>query len=270
LIESDAMAIIDFHTHAFPDSLAARAIAALEAEADHVWKAKLDGRVSSLLASMDAAGVDRSVVCPIATKPQQFDGILQWCLAIRSERIVPLASVHPEAEDLVRQIGRVADAGLAGIKLHPMYQDFDADDRRLDVLYSTVAAAGLLLVLHCGHDIAYPGSLQAHPDRIAAIIDRHPTLKLVATHLGGFKAWDLVRKHLVGKDVWMETSFTLGWMEPVEAMDIIRRHGPDRCLFGTDSPWADQAEEIARLRALPLTEAEKAAILGGNAERVLG
>jgi len=162
------MAIIDFHTHAFPDSLAARAIAALEAEADYVWKAKLDGRVSSLLASMDAAGVDRSVVCPIATKPQQFDGILQWCQAIRSERIVPLASLHPEAEDLAGQIRRVADAGLVGIKLHPMYQDFDADDRRLDVLYSAVAEAGLLLVMHCGHDIAYPGSLQAHPDRIAA------------------------------------------------------------------------------------------------------
>ena len=263
------MTVIDFHTHAFPDSLAARAIAHLESEADHVWKAKLDGRVSSLVASMDAAGIARSVVCPIATKPDHFEGILKWCLAIRSERIVPLASVHPGAADVAGQIGQIAEAGLAGIKLHPMYQDFEADDPRLDSLYAGASRHGLLVVVHCGFDIAYADSTQAHPHRIAAVRRRHPELKLVATHLGGFKAWDEVRRHLVGTGVWMETSFTLGWLADAEALDIIRLHGTQHILFGTDSPWADQAGEIARLRSLPLTEDEKADILGRNAARLL-
>jgi hypothetical protein len=67
--------ITDFHTHAFPDALATRAIRALEAETDRV-KARLDGRISSLLRSMDYAGIRRSVICSIATKPEQFDSIL--------------------------------------------------------------------------------------------------------------------------------------------------------------------------------------------------
>jgi hypothetical protein len=92
---------------------------------------------------------------------------------------------------------------------------------------------------------------------------------LVATHLGGFRVWDEVRRHLLGTGMWMETSFTLGWMPEQDVLDIIRRHGPEHILFGTDSPWADQAAEIARLRALPISEEEKVAILGGNALRAL-
>ncbi len=264
-----AMTVIDFHTHAFPDSLAPRAIASLEAGAKHEWKAVLDGRISSLLASMDRSGVDRSVVCPIATKPEQFDGILKWCLAIRCDRIIPFASVHPAATDVESQIDRIAEAGLFGIKLHPMYQDFAADESRLDPLYAAAARRGLIVALHCGFDIAFSDSTVAHPDRIAAIGRRHPQLSIVATHLGGFQAWDEVRHHLVGTNVWMETSFSLGWMDQEQALDIIRTHGPQKILFGTDSPWADQASELSRLRGLPLSDSEKAAIAGGNAETLL-
>ena len=46
--------------------------------------------------------------------------------------------------------------------------------------------------------------------------------------------------------------------------------GTEKLLFGTDSPWEGQAAEIAKIRALPLKEEEKAAILGGNAKALLG
>ena len=82
--------IIDFHTHAFPDRVATAAIPALEAEGN--IRAHLDGTVAGLLASMDRAGIDQSVVCSIATRPEQFEPILHWSRAIRSERIIPLPS----------------------------------------------------------------------------------------------------------------------------------------------------------------------------------
>lgn len=263
------MTVIDFHTHAFPDSLAGRAIAKLEAEACGRWWAMLDGRVSSLLASMDAAGISRSVLCPICTKPEQFDGILRWCSSIRDERIIPLASVHPAAEDAVGQVRRVVDAGLLGLKLHPMHQDFYADEPAADAIYGAAEEAGLVVVLHCGCDIAFPGNLQAHPRRVAAIMDRHPNLTLVATHLGGYLAWDEVREHLVGRNVWMETSFTFGWTSQAQILAIIHDHGFERVLFGTDSPWADQTREVRWLNDLPIADREKAAILSGNATRLL-
>ena len=89
--------IIDFHAHAFPDALAERAIAHLEKEGNA--RAFLDGRLSSLLASMDSAGIGRAVVCSIATKPDQFAPILNWSRQIASARIVPLPSVHPKGPD---------------------------------------------------------------------------------------------------------------------------------------------------------------------------
>ncbi|MFW6145907.1 MAG: amidohydrolase family protein [Planctomycetota bacterium] len=264
------MAIIDFHTHAFPDALAPRAIATLEGEIEDRYAAKLDGRADSLLASMDAAGIRRAVVCPIATKPRQFEGILEWSLSIRSDRLIPLGSIHPDAADVAAEVRRVAEAGLIGLKLHPMYQQFTVDEPRLDPLYAAAAETGLMVVLHSGYDIAFDDSEQANAQRIAAVIDRHPDLLLVATHLGGWKDWRRVREFLAPRKLWIGTSYSLDWMSREDAVDLIRTLGVDRLLFGTDSPWADQREEIARMKALGLTDAEYDAIFSGNAERLLG
>ncbi|MBN1422128.1 MAG: amidohydrolase, partial [Planctomycetes bacterium] len=83
--------IIDAHTHAFPDPLAARALESLSANAGGI-RPFHDGTVAGLIRSMDAAGVDRSVLCPIATRPDQQEGILRWVLAAPRERIIPFAS----------------------------------------------------------------------------------------------------------------------------------------------------------------------------------
>src|SRR4030042_4652731 len=72
-----AREIIDFHTHAFPDALAARAMKALLEEAPGI-KAYLDGTVGDLLRSMDRSGIETSVVCCIATKGGQFGPLLRW------------------------------------------------------------------------------------------------------------------------------------------------------------------------------------------------
>ena len=148
-------AIIDFHAHAFPDPLAARAISQLEHGGG--VKAFLDGRVSSLLASMDAAGITTSVMCSIATKPEQFEPILKWSKQIASQRIVPLPSIHPRDPDPVGQARRVAEAGLVGIKLHPYYQEFNLDDEALFPLYRVLDELGLLVVFHTGLISPFPG-----------------------------------------------------------------------------------------------------------------
>ncbi|MFA6498965.1 MAG: hypothetical protein WC256_13310 [Desulfurivibrionaceae bacterium] len=109
--------VIDFHTHAFPDPVAARAIPALEGAGQVT--ACLDGRIDSLLGSMDEAGIGKSVLCSIATRPEQFASILSWSEAIRSERIIPFPSVHPDATEALEQISSIREAGFLGIKMHP-------------------------------------------------------------------------------------------------------------------------------------------------------
>ena len=50
---------------------------------------------------------------------------------------------------------------------------------------------------------------------------------------------------------------------------IIRNHGVKRILFGSDSPWSDQHESLKMIQKSPLTDEEKALILGGNAKKML-
>ncbi|MDY6913651.1 MAG: amidohydrolase family protein [Planctomycetota bacterium] len=263
------MNAIDAHTHAFPDSLAGRAIAALEDQC--TWKAVAGGTVADLLASMDAAGVDVSVLCTIATKPGQAAGILSWCEQIRSERIVPLPSVHPDAPDAAKWITTFAEAGFAGIKLHPMYQDFYADEPRMDAIYAAAQQHGVFVTLHCGRDIGFPqDDDRASPQRIAGLKRRFGDLKLICTHMGGWQMWDQAEQHLIGSDVMLETSFSLDKLSPARAAEMIRRHGCRRVMLGSDWPWSRQDNAIEYVRKLPLSTEETDAILHHSAARLLG
>jgi hypothetical protein len=160
------MMVTDFHAHAFPDALAERAIAVLDAETDEV-DACLDGRLSSLLTSMDKAGIDRAVLCSIATKPAQFDPILAWSRQIASERIIPFPSIHPRDPNAVKRVDTIADAGFQGIKFHPYYQDFDLDDDGMFPVYERIRDRNLLVTFHTGFDIAFPRIRRADPKRVA-------------------------------------------------------------------------------------------------------
>jgi predicted TIM-barrel fold metal-dependent hydrolase len=79
-----------------------------------------------------------------------------------------------------------------------------------------------------------------------------------------------VARHLAGRDVWLDTAYTLGHLPDGEFVALARAHGCERVLFGTDGPWTDAGGEIAHLSRLPFTSGELEGILGGNAARLLG
>ena len=66
--------VIDFHTHIFPDALAARAIGGLEQSGN--VKSVLSGRREDLLASMKRAGVDYSSICPSLPAPSRWSPLI--------------------------------------------------------------------------------------------------------------------------------------------------------------------------------------------------
>lgn len=263
------MKSIDIHTHAFPDKLAERAIEALES--DCPWKAIADGTIGSLLASMDAAEVQASAICSIATKAEQAEPILKWSEKIRSDRIIPLPSVHPTTPDAPGWIERFAEAGMKGVKLHPMYQDFNIDDPSMMDVYRRVRECGLFIVTHAGQDIAFPPEDdRAAPQRLRRVIDQVPGLKLICAHLGGWQQWDRVEEYLVGSEVYLETSFSLQFIDGDQARRIIEHHGVDRVMTGSDWPWAGQKENVGFVEALELEEADTRKILYENAAALLG
>jgi predicted TIM-barrel fold metal-dependent hydrolase len=261
-------AVVDVHVHAFPDALAARAVAHLARKAG--TSAALDGTIGALVASMDRAGIATAVVCSIATEPSQFEPILRWSAAIASARLVPFVSVHPRSADAAGDVRRIAAAGFRGVKLHPEYQDFFVDDPALEPLYRALQEQGLVALFHAGHDIGFPDSDRAAPARFLAVHRAFPGLALVASHLGGFRRWEEVASQLLGSGVWLDTSYTLGHIPLPLLREILLGHPADRLLFGTDSPWVDQRAAVEEFRALRLPPDREARILSRNARALLG
>jgi len=261
--------VIDFHAHAFPDDLAPRAMKKLIEEAPDVT-AYLDGTIGGLLGSMERSGIDKSVVCCIATRPEQFEPILDWCRKVGSDKLMLFPSVHPKDPEFLERIARVKAEGFKGIKLHPYYQDFYADEDRLFDIYRKLCEEDLLVVMHTGFDIAFPRIRRADPERLLAIKRAFPELKLITTHLGAWEQWDEAERLLIGKEIYMEVSFAFDYLTPQTARRMIMGHPDEYLLFGTDSPWTDQEKTLSQLKNLGLPEKKLRCMLSDNAVGLLG
>ncbi len=270
-LESDsglgAHTVIDFHTHVFPDSLATTALASLRKRSGIA--PAFDGTVAGLGAAMARAGVATSVIQPVASKASQVRPINDWLAALDDPRIVPFGAMHPDFADPAAELARLADLGFAGIKLHPEYQSFRPDEERLEPLYSAAAKHHLIVFFHAGCDITLP-SMHSDPQIFARLLDRFPDLTVVLAHMGGWRQWDEVLHHLVGREVYLDTSFTMPYLSERRFCEIVAAHGAQRILFGSDGPWADVTSEVACLGGLPLAEEARQDILWRNAALLLG
>lgn len=259
---------IDFHTHCFPDEIAARAVPKLSEHSG--IPAFVDGTVRDLRASMRRNGIDASVLLQIATKPAQTPTVNSWAIAQNSADIVGFGSIHPEYPLWRDELDRIADAGLKGLKLHPDYQSFFVDADALRPIFEHAIARGLVVVLHAGVDVGLPEPVHCTPARLLAVYDILRHGKVVLAHMGGWQLWREVEAELTGSAFFFDTSYCSGKLPDEDFRRLIRKHGVERILFGSDSPWEDQAVSLAGVRALGLDAAEEAAVLGGNAARLLG
>ncbi len=260
------MPVIDVHTHVFPDALAPAAIAALQKAGD--LTARYDGTIDGLVASMDRSGVDVSVTQPVATRPEQVPSINDWVAGVASERVVPFGAMHPDLDDPATEIARMASLGLRGFKLHPEHQAFDPHEPRMHAIYSAAVENDLIVFFHAGADVIH-STIRGTPESFATVLDEWPGLTFVLAHLGGFRQWQGVAEVLAGRDVWLDTAYTLGHLADDEFVDIVRRHGISRVLFGSDGPWTDPGAEIEHLRGLAFSAEELRALLGDNAQELL-
>lgn len=262
--------VIDFHTHIFPDKLAPRAVGALE-KSSHT-KAALGGSRRELIDSMRKNGVDFSVNMPIASRPDQTVSINRFAYEVqqKGEGLLSFGSVHPGFDGWKQQLKEIRAAGIKGIKLHPDFQGVFLDDPSMVAVMWEAADLGLMILIHCGMDVSFPNLHRSTPERLSRILPKLEGATIVAAHLGGFRYLDDVEKYLVGKDLYIDTSYTIGKFDESQVRRIIDHHRPDRILFGTDSPWEDQGEALTNFRGLHLPPELEEAILYGNAARLLG
>ncbi|MBQ2676537.1 MAG: amidohydrolase family protein [Clostridia bacterium] len=260
--------IIDFHTHAFPDVVAKKAIPMLSKKSGNM-QPFTDGTAKGLIDRMDENGVDVCVVLNIATNPKQMQKVNDFAIAVNSDRLVAFGSVHPDAPDALDELCRIKEAGLKGIKLHPDYQDFFVDEERMFPIYEKAAQLNLITVFHAGVDIGWFEPVHCTPQRLAKALPHFNGGVVVAAHMGGYMLWDDVEKHLVGKDVYFDTGFCYSRMPVLQAKRIVKNHGADKILLGSDLPWSPTEREVDFVKAFDLQKEDEEKILFENAKRLL-
>ncbi|MBQ9008198.1 MAG: amidohydrolase family protein [Clostridia bacterium] len=275
--------IIDCHTHTFPDRIADSVLRKLSRNSGIV--PYLDGTNTGLLRSMEKSGVDLSVILPVATSPEQVIKVNDASQRLNEQyagRLLSFACIHPDFENPAEELRRVRNLGFKGIKLHPIYQGVDLTDMRMLRIIGTAAELGLVVVTHTGFDIGYPGAVYCTPQMCRQVVREIGDFPFVLAHMGGWREWDVVPDLLAETSVCLDCAFSMGKIDELPGtarqpdmldeagmMRFIRAFGADRILYGSDSPWTDQARTMAFVSHFPITDAEKAAILGGNAARLL-
>ena len=264
------MRYFDFHTHAFPDGLAERAVSGL-AETSGIAPAT-DGTLSGLRRKLAENGIDRAMLLPVATKPSQQTTINSWAADIMGDGLYCCGSLHPDSEDALSEAERIKALGLRGVKFHSEYQKFRPDEERMFPIYEKLSELGLLAVFHGGWDPYSNDIIRAVPQSFAAVAETFPKLRIVAAHLGGMMLWDDVEKYTAGRyeNLWFDVCVLSRYIEDDRLLRIIRMQGAERVLFGSDCPWDEPSAEIAMIERLPLSQEEKELIFYRNAERLLG
>jgi predicted TIM-barrel fold metal-dependent hydrolase len=262
------MQIIDFHTHWFPDALAPRAIRHV-LDTSPAAQCFTDGTLAGLRRSMAAAGITRSVALPVATKASQVTSINRAAPELASDAIIPFGCLHPATPNVDEEVAFLKKSGIRGIKLHPEFQDFYMDDPAVFPLYDTLARAGLMVVFHAGTDPGPFTNDHSLPHRLLAVHKRFPELVIIASHMGGHRVWDRVEEQLVGLPLFFETSTAPENFAKETFVRMCRKHGMERILFGTDTPWFDQVFDVEWTRTSGLSDGELEQVFEKNARALL-
>jgi predicted TIM-barrel fold metal-dependent hydrolase len=262
------MLIVDTHTHVFPDHLAYDTVSRMASKAAVTLHA--DGTLGNLRKIMTQTGIAYSATLPVATKPDQVESINQWVQANRQEGILSFGAIHPDYPHAERELKRLKELGFYGVKLHPDYQEFYPHEQKMYKIYEICQQLGLIVAFHCGDDIGYPRPGHSLPRLVARVHDQFPRLVILAAHFGGFEMWDQALKYLIGREIYIECSFTFGYIEPQRFYEIIKKHNNDLIMLGSDSPWGSIVSNIEGISTSSLTDTQKEKILGLNAQRLFG
>lgn len=267
--------IIDFHTHIFPAKIAKSTVASLS-ERGYV-KAHSDGTAEGLISLLESAGVGMAINLPVITNPDKFDSVLGYAKELSAAeytgaRIISFAGAHPAMDDIEEKLTRVKDAGILGIKIHNGYQGVYFDDPRCVNLVSLAKKFGLVVITHGGFDSGCADSpIMCTPRRVLNLLDRVGGYgKLVIAHLGGNEMFDEVYSELAGEDVYFDTGYNLPNIEESKFKMLLEKHGEDRILFASDSPWCNIGSLVELLKGYRLGAEAEEKIFSRNAIKLLG
>jgi predicted TIM-barrel fold metal-dependent hydrolase len=223
----------------------------------------------TIVRTMDAAGIDRSVVFAMSTTTRRSIEMAQAAVRQFPERLIPYAYALPSYEravlpELDRALG---EGGFRGIKLH--VGECTLAGYVVDPVIELAGRHGAPCLIDCGGRY---GPMR----RLAQALPKTP---LIVAHMGKYLCQDeaLIDRFIglaEGNDnVYLDVSGVVLLSKIEEA---VGRLGADRVIFGTDGPHLAPdtvgyaRAEVGKIVGLGLDPQEKAMVLGGTIARLLG
>lgn len=261
------MEFIDFHTHIYPEAIAAKAANSVRAFYDGEGNPTIQGTSKMLLERGLMAGTSRFVILPVALRPANTRHINDFILqkAAEEPRFIGFGTIHAGMENIIEEVDYIREKGLRGIKMHPDSQVFAIDDPRLLPVYEHIQGK-LPVMLHMG-DLRYDYS---HPYRLLQVLKMFPKLQVIAAHFGSYQIHEEAYQYLKDMDCFFDVSSSLMFMDEGVAENYINQYGAERFVYGSDFPMWDPAEEMERFLKLKLTDAQFEQIANKTAKEILG
>jgi uncharacterized protein len=235
--------VIDVHTHFMPERLLAAVWAYFDAAGPLVgrpWPIRYREAERRRLETLRGFGVRAFTSMLYPHKPGMARSLNDWAaeFAARTPDCLHTATffAEPSAADDVR---RAVEQGARVFKCHLQVGDYDPNDPLLDDVWGQLAEAGIPVVTHCGSGPV--AGTYTGPEPIAALLARHPALRLIVAHLGMpeyAQFLDLAeRYHRVMLDTTMAFTPFIEATNPFSRAELPRlRALGDRVLLGTDFP----------------------------------
>ncbi len=277
--------VIDFHTHIFPPELRDSRDRYVSRDATFgALYADPKARMASaadLLAAMDADGVDIAVAMGLGWTDyglaREANDYIIGAARQSGGRIVGFAGVNPAwGKRATREAERCADAGLLGIgELHPDTQGYDLADRRVMAPLMRIAQERRLIVTtHASEPVGhlYPGKGSVTPQTLMRFITAFPAATIVCAHWGGGLPFYALMPEIAAalRNTCFDTAASPFLYDPAIFQTIAGIIGSNKILFGSDYALLRPRRPLRQARASGLPADAQAAILGGNAVRLLG
>ena len=279
----DGFEIVDGHVHTFSsEEVSKKIIDSFNRAYNILFENPGTGTIEDVLANMAESGADYTVMANFAPP-----GILHknnlWTIDMAKLHgsLIPLVSFHPGMQGrLWGFLECYRSEGAKGVKLHPMAQNFDPLNGRLDEVYGYCGDNGLPVVFHCGRVANARLNEYSDLNILEKVIGRYPETIFVLTHMADGNAEDVVRTAKSYPNIFFDTSIVItgypplirtnepSWLVDKEVVDVINTIGAERVVFGSDYPWGSPKHDIDRILGMELTDSQKRLILSENSMRL--
>lgn len=272
--------LIDVHTHFMPERLLAAVRAYFDAAGPLIgrpWPIFYRQDEQARVDALRSFGVSAFTAMLYPHKPEMARSLNDWAadFAARTPDCLHTATffAEPSAAGDVR---RALDQGARVFKVHLQVGDFDPNDPQLTAAWGQLAEAGVPVVTHCGSG-PVPGRFTG-PGPAAALMARHPRLRLVVAHLGMPEYAEFLDLAEQYDSLMLDTTMAFtpfiedgGARFPAAELPRLRDRG-DRVLLGTDFPNIPYAypDALEALEKTGLGTDWLRAVCHDNAARIFG